>query len=144
MGNNKRLAINMIANVIAFGVQFGINFVLTPYIINTLGSEAYGFVPLANNFISYVNIITVALNSMASRFLTIEMSQGHTKQAQVYFNSVLMANTALALILAVPSVLFVLFIDKFMNVPAGLLTDVQLTFTYALLGMCSTSRTGWN
>jgi len=135
MGNNKRLAINMIANVIAFGVQFGINFVLTPYIINTLGSEAYGFVPLANNFISYVNIITVALNSMASRFLTIEMSQGHTKQAQVYFNSVLMANTALALILAVPSVLFVLFIDKFMNVPAGLLTDVQLTFTYALLGM---------
>jgi O-antigen/teichoic acid export membrane protein len=125
----------MIANVIAFGVQFGINFVLTPYIINTLGSEAYGFVPLANNFLSYISIITVALNSMASRFLTIEMSQGHTEQAQVYFNSVLMANTVLAVILAIPSVPFVLYIDKFMNVPVGLLTDVQLTFAYALLAM---------
>lgn len=135
MGNSKRLAINMIANVIAFGVQFGINFVLTPYIINTLGSEAYGFVPLANNFLSYISIITVALNSMASRFLTIEMSQGHTEQAQVYFNSVLMANTVLAVILAIPSVPFVLYIDKFMNVPVGLLTDVQLTFAYALLAM---------
>ncbi len=135
MGNGKRLAINMIANVIAFGVQFGINFVLTPYIINTLGSEAYGFVPLANNFLSYISIVTVALNSMASRFLTIEMSQGHTEQAQVYFNSVLMANTVLAVILAIPIVPFVLYIDKFMNVPAGLLTDVQLTFAYALLAM---------
>ena len=125
----------MIANVIAFGVQFGINFVLTPYIINTLGSEAYGFVPLANNFIGYINIITVALNSMSSRFLTIEMSRGNTKQAQVYFNSVQMANTVLAVILAVPSVLLVLFVDKVMRVPADLLQDVQLTFAYALLGM---------
>ena len=135
MGGNKRLAINMIANVIAFGVQFGINFVLTPYIINTLGSEAYGFVPLANNFIGYVNILTVALNSMSSRFLAIEINRGNTKQAQVYFNSVLMANTVLAAILAVPSVLLVLFIDKVMRVPADLLQDVQLTFAYALLGM---------
>ena len=135
VGNGKRLAINMIANVIAFGVQFGINFLLTPYIVNTLGSEAYGFVPLATNFIGYIGIITVALNSMASRFLTIEMSQGHTKQAQVYFNSVLMANTVLALILAVPSVLVVVFVDKVMNVPVELLGDVQLTFAYALLGM---------
>ena len=135
MMEKRRLAINMIANVIAFGVQFGINFVLTPYIINTLGSEAYSFVPLANNFIGYVNIITVALNSMSSRFLTIEMSRGNTGQAQVYFNSVLMANTVLAAILAVPSVLLVLFVDRVMNVPAGLLQDVQLTFAYALLGM---------
>ena len=129
------MAINMVANIIAFTVQCGINFVLTPYVIDTLGSEAYGFVPLANNFLGYISIITVALNSMSSRFLTIEISQGHTEQAQVYFNSVLTANTILAVILAVPSVPFVLCIDKFMNVPDGLLADVQLTFVYALLGM---------
>lgn len=135
MMEKRRLAINMIANVIAFSVQFGISFVLTPYIINTLGSEAYSFVPLANNFIGYINIVTVALNSMSSRFLTIEMNRGNIRQAQVYFNSVLMANTVLAVILAVPSVLLVLFADKVMNVPVGLLQDVQLTFAYALLGM---------
>lgn len=132
---NKRLAINLFSNLIAFGVQFGISFILTPYLINSLGSEAYGFVPLANNFIGYINIITIALNSMASRFLTIEMSRGNTHQAQVYFNSVLMANTILAVVLAVPSFFFVLFIDRCMNVPAHLLTDVQMTFAYALLAM---------
>lgn len=29
MGERKRLAVNMIANIIAFGVQFGVSFVLT-------------------------------------------------------------------------------------------------------------------
>ena len=132
---NKRLLINLLSNIIAFGVQFGISFILTPYMINSLGSEAYGFVPLANNFISYINIITIALNSMASRFLTIEMSRGNTHQAQVYFNSILVANTILASALAIPSLFFVFFINRCMNIPINLLTDVQMTFAYALLGM---------
>lgn len=134
MANNKRLAINMIANIIAFGVQFGINFFLTPYLIETLGSAAYGFVPLANNIIGYIGIITAALNSMAGRFISIEINQGDNKRANEYFNSVLAANTILAIVLAVPGALFVLLIDRMINVPASLLTDVQLTFAYALLG----------
>lgn len=32
MGERKRLAVNMIANIIAFGVQFGVSFVLTQYV----------------------------------------------------------------------------------------------------------------
>ena len=70
---NKQLAINMIANIISFMVNIGINFLFTPYLINTVGKEAYSFFPLANNFISYTSIITVALNSMASRFITINI-----------------------------------------------------------------------
>ena len=51
---NKRLAINMIASLFSFVISMGISFVLSPYIINTVGSEAYGFVNLANNFVSSV------------------------------------------------------------------------------------------
>lgn len=135
MGEKKRLAINMIANVLAFGVQFGVSFVLTPYIIRTLGAEAYGFVPLANNFIGYTNIITVALNSMASRFISIEINRGDVKKANIYFSSILIANIILALILLVPAVLLVLFVNGFLNVPAGLLTDVQWTFSFSFISL---------
>lgn len=130
-----RLAINMIANVVAFVVQFGINFVLTPYIVRTLGSEAYGFVQLSNNVISWVGILTVALNSMSGRFICIEINRQNTKKAKEYFNSVLMANTVLACVLMIPSILFVLFADKVMNVPAHLLSDVQIMFAFAFVGM---------
>ena len=81
----KRLAINMIANIVAFVVQFGINFLLTPYIVHTLGSEAYGFVQLSNNIISWVGILTVALNSMSGRFICIEINRQNTKKAKEYF-----------------------------------------------------------
>lgn len=135
VGERKRLAVNMAANVLAFGVQFGVSFVLTPYIIRTLGSEAYGFVPLANNFIGYTNIVTVALNSMASRFISIEVNRGDLKKANTYFNSVLVANTILAFVLLVPVVLLILFADDLLNIPAGLVGDVQLTFMFSFIGL---------
>ncbi|MBC2580566.1 lipopolysaccharide biosynthesis protein [Clostridium sp. DJ247] len=132
---NKQLAINMIANIFAFIVNIGINFFFTPYLIRTIGKEAYSFFPLANNFIGYVNIIAVALNSMASRFITIKIHDNDDEGANRYFNSVLMSNTVLALILTLPSMLFVLFINRILQVPIEILRDVQFLFGFVFLGM---------
>ncbi len=132
---NKQLAINMIANIFAFIVNLGINFFFTPYLIRTIGKEAYSFFPLANNFISYVNIITVALNSMASRFITIKIHENNDEGANRYFNSVLISNTVIAVTLAVPSVLFVIFINKILNIPFEILKEVQFLFGFVFLGM---------
>lgn len=130
---NKRLAINMLSNLIAFGVQFGVNFLLTPYIVNHLGSEAYSFVPLSTNLVSYINILTVALNSMASRYISIEINRNNNHEANVYFNSVLAANTVIAIALTIPSILLVCNVTKIFNVPAALVTDVQFTLSFVLL-----------
>ena len=48
----KQMYINLIAQTIAYAVNLGISFFLTPYIVNHIGVEANGFVGLANNFIS--------------------------------------------------------------------------------------------
>lgn len=135
MNSNKRLAINMVANIVAFGVQFGVSFFLTPYMINKLGSEAYGFIPLSNNIVSYTNIITIALNSMSSRFIALEMNRNHIEEANKYFNSVLAANTLLSILLAIPSIVFIIFADYILNIPEEILADVQITFSCAFLGM---------
>ena len=60
--NNKAIALNMVANILSFGVSMVISFFLTPYITKNVGIEAYGLVGLANSFINYVNVITAALN----------------------------------------------------------------------------------
>lgn len=138
---NKQLAINMIANIFAFVVNIGINFFFTPYLINTIGKEAYSFFPLANNFIGYVNIITVALNSMASRFITIKIHENDDEGANRYFNSVLTSNSVIALILTLPCILFVLFINKILNIPLEILRDVQFLFGFVFLGMILTILT---
>ena len=129
MGEKKRLAVNMTATGIAFAVQFGVNFFLTPYIVNTLGTTAYGFVPLINNIIGYTGILTTALNSMASRYIALSYNQGDFDKANTYFRSVLIANA----ILAVPGFLFSAFPQWIMNVPTQLLPDVRLAFLFSMI-----------
>ena len=90
--SSKRLMINMVSNIVSFIVSMGISFLLTPYIINTVGKEAYGFVGLANNFVSYAELITLALNSLAQRFITIKIHQNDFDGANKYFTSVTIAN----------------------------------------------------
>jgi O-antigen/teichoic acid export membrane protein len=130
----KQFAINMAANITAFAIQFGINFFFTPYLIRTVGKEAYSFFPLANSFISYVSILTIALNSMASRFITIKIQQNDNEGANMYFNSVLMGNTIMAVILTIPSVLTVVFINHLLNVPPEIVKEVQILFGLVLGG----------
>ena len=101
MGNGKRLAINMVATIVAFVVNMGISFFLSPYVIEHVGVDAYGFVSLANNFVNYASIITLALNSMAGRFITIAIHKGNKEEANKYFNSVLLANIIICFVLLI-------------------------------------------
>ena len=70
---NKQFAINVSAKIFAFAVSLAISFFLTPFLVKNVGKEAYGFVGLANDFVSYALVLTVALNSMAGRFITISL-----------------------------------------------------------------------
>lgn len=130
MNRHKQLSINLIASVTAFIINMGISFFLTPYITKNIGIEAYGFVSLGANFINYASLVTIALNSMAGRFITIEIHKDNWKAANKYFNSVLLANTIAAGVMLIPSILCVVFINKIVNVPIELLSDVRLLFAF--------------
>ena len=133
--NNKRLVISIISSVLSVAVSLGVSFLLTPYLLKTLGKEAYSFFPLANNFVSYMTIITLALNSMASRFITIEIVRQNDVKAHTYYSSVFFANILLSGILLIPMVLIVAFADVLLNVPVDLVGDVKALFALVFLSM---------
>ncbi|MBT1169962.1 oligosaccharide flippase family protein [Bifidobacterium sp. SO4] len=130
----KQLAINMVANIVAFCVQFGVNFFLTPYIVKQLGSEAYGFVTLSFNIAGFASIITTAFDSMVARFVLMEDTKGNNDVAIKYFNSALIADTVLAIVLSIPFGLVVFFASDLLSIPVRLIADVQLAFAFAFLG----------
>lgn len=132
---NKQLVINFITNIVAFIINIGLTFFLTPYVVDKVGSEAYGFVPLAYNMVNYVAIFTSALNSMAGRYISIEINTNHNERANIYFNSVLRANTIIALLLVLPSILATMYIDRIFNIPVEILSDVQLTFGFVFINI---------
>lgn len=125
---NKQTAINLIAQMISSFVNLGIGFLLTPFIVNNIGVESYGFVGLANNFISYAQILTVALNSMAGRFITISLYQNNSEDTNKYFTSVFYANVVMSVGLTVPLVFILIFLDHFLDIPEMIVLDVTILF----------------
>ena len=136
ISEKKQISINIISNIVNFAVSMGISFFLTPFIVNTVGSAAYGFVSLANQFVGYIQIAVVALNSMASRFITIKIYEKDEKGAKTYFSSVFFANILMTLVLIVPITVCVMFIDRFLDIPSALVLDVKILWTIIFINFC--------
>lgn len=131
----KQLIINLISNSIAFGTSLLISFILTPYLISTIGKEGYSFYPLANNFVSYMTIITLALNSMAARFITIEVVKKNITKAKTYYSSIFFANAILVVVLFIPMVVIIAYLDSFLSMPSALISEVKLLFILIFISM---------
>lgn len=128
MTNKKRLSINMFLSLMMFVINLGISFFLTPYVTENVGVEVYGFISLANNFVNYASLLTIALNSMAGRYITIYIHQDNIEEANKYFTSIFAANAFLSLILLIPSIICVIFLDKFISIPTFITNDVKILF----------------
>ena len=129
----KQTAINFIAQTVAFAINFCISFFLTPYIIEHIGVEANGFVTLANNFIDYAQLFTVALNSMAGRFITIKLHQKNIEEANKYFTSVVFANLAFSVVFSAVFAVAIVYLDKFLNIGASSVSDIKILWSFIAL-----------
>ncbi len=129
----KQTVINLIAQVTAFAINFCISFFLTPYIIENIGVEANGFVTLANNFVEYAQLFTVAINSMAGRFITIKIHQNNDEDANKYFTSVVFANIIFSVVFSAIFAVAIVYLDKFLNIGASSVSDIKLLWTFIAL-----------
>lgn len=124
----SRTLINIACSVLVLAVNIVINLVLSPIIVATLGAEANGFVTLANNCVTYAQLLTTAISSMAARFITIEHTRGNYDKANLYYNSIFWGNLILTAILLVPASFCIIYLELVFDVPADILWDVKLLF----------------
>ena len=136
----KNTTINLICGIGVLIINTLVSFFLSPFIIRTIGVEANGFVNLANNFISYANILVTALNAMAARFVAISYTKGDYKKANLFYNSVFWGNLILVAVLMIPIGILIGRLEHFFNVPDAILKDVKILFGFAFLGFFA--RTG--
>ena len=130
----KQMYMNLLAQMMTFAISFAISFFVSPMIVRSVGKEVYGFLGIANSFTSYVTIVTVALNSLAGRFVSIYYCQNKFEETSEYYSSVFYANMMIVLILFVPAMIFSLNADKFLDVPVESVVSVKMTFCIVFLG----------
>lgn len=131
--SNKQITINIVGSIFAVLANVLISFFLSPYIVRVLGVEANGFVSLANNFISYATLVTIALNSMAGRFIAIEIQQNHLEAGNKYYTSVFVGNIVLVSIFLLPAVFMLWKLERIINIPDSLAVDVKTLFLLIFL-----------
>lgn len=139
--SNQMLVINMASSFLSLAVTFGISFFLSPYIVKTVGVEAYGFVGLANSFISYASLITIALNALSGRFITIAIHEHNYEKANRYYSSVFLANCFISAVLLLIGTIVWIFLEYLISIPASILWDVKLLFAVLFIN-CIVSTVG--
>lgn len=138
----RKLALTLATTGIATILAFGINFFITPLVTEKLGTAAYGFITLANTFVSYAMIVMTALSSYATRFIAVEYHKGNQKKASSYFSTLIVAGFILSTVLFSILTLIAINVGSFMDVPENLLPDVVylmlLVFVNFLVTMAGT------
>ena len=79
--------INIITGIATMIIQLMVSFFLSPFIVENIGEAANGFTQLANNIVSYATLISLAFNSMASRFISVNFHKGNNEKVKRYFTA---------------------------------------------------------
>ncbi|MHC1765399.1 MAG: oligosaccharide flippase family protein [Verrucomicrobiia bacterium] len=133
---------NLLVNVVNFGFNMLLGIWFTPYLLHSLGTAAYGLIPLANQITSYMAIVTVLSNSVLGRYLTVALEQDDIEEANSLFNTALFGNIALILLLAGPVAYAIWHIHHLVNVPSGLENQLRLLFLCTVIGFFATTLRG--
>lgn len=139
MSSKKKTMINVFCSLMVLLTNAIINLWLSPYIVKNIGVEANGFVTLANNFVTYAQLIVTALNSMAARFIAIEYVKKNYKRANLYYNSVFWGNLLIVLLLIVPAVVCIARLESIINIPNDIILDVKILFAFVFFNFFITT-----
>lgn len=138
------MLINLISSLVVFGINLIIQFFFSPYIVRELGAEANGFITLANNFITYASLLTSALNSMSGRFISMAYHQNNSEMSNRYYTASFASGFFAVAILIIPVIFTVTYLEKILNIPFNLVSDVKLLFALVFLNFfLITAFTPW-
>lgn len=142
ISSKKQTVLNMASTVINYVISLSISFFLTPFIVKQLGTAAYGFIGLSNNIIGYTALLTVAINSMAGRFVTIHYHNNKFEDANKYISSTFFSNVIFALIIITILGIITIFLEYLTNIPLQLVSDVKFLFVLLFVNSAISLVTG--
>src|SRR5215469_7015234 len=114
-----RFALNLVSNLGQLGLSIIVGAWYVPFLVRKLGPAAYGLIPLASTITSYMALITFGLEAALSRSLSIALERRDYQSANVAFNVAFWGNVALALVLLVPAMVSIVYIQHIVWIPAG-------------------------
>ena len=138
MASTKRFAFNVVMNWVAMGVGMLVPFFLTPIVIHSLGSTAYGVWILAVSTVSYLTLLDLGLRSAVIRYVSKAEARGNVDEAQKAIGAALWFRLLIAAGAVILSILLAVLFPHFFKVPQDLARAAQITVLLCALGVAIT------
>lgn len=123
-----RNAKNISAKIFSMVVAFLATLMITRVVVGKSGDELYGFYSMSADFVNYAAVLSLALNSMAGRFITIKYYEGDIRGVNRLFNTVFYANIILAAFFLLPMICVLINLEKLISIDASYVNEVKTLF----------------
>ncbi len=122
---------NVVTNWGAFGFSAIVNFVLSPFIVRSLGATAYGAFVLANSLVGYLGLLDLGVRGAVTRYVARFHSAGQHDEASQLTAAALRVFGLAAIAAVLLSVVLAVEVNRFSHVPQGVTTAIRIV---ALIG----------
>jgi O-antigen/teichoic acid export membrane protein len=143
MSNLKRIGINMISGGAGYVIPMLLNLLFTPYIIKTLGKEAFGLQVLGNVIIGYLAVADMGLDIP----ITKKIAEYYAKSQIDHKSKFLVATIKIYFLIGISGmVLVIAFTSKLMallSIPIEMENEARMVFYMTGFGFLGSIITMW-
>lgn len=135
--NNKRIAKNTLLLYFRTILIMLINLYMSRVVLEALGVEDFGIYNAVGGVVAMFSVISGALSSAISRFITYELGKGDTSRLNKIFSTSVNIQVGLCLvILVVAEPLGIWFLNTHMSIPDGRMEAANWVLQFSLLSFC--------
>ena len=135
--NNKRIAKNTLFLYFRTIVIMLITLYTSRVILNVLGVQDYGIYNVVGGVVAMFGVISGALSSSISRFITFELGKGNTDRINKIFSSSINIQFGIALfVIAIGELVGLWFLNYKMSIPSDRLEAANWVLQCSLLAFC--------
>lgn len=135
--NNKRLAKNTLVLYLRTIFVMVISLYTSRVILNTLGVEDYGIYNAVGGMVAMFAVVSSALSSAISRFITFELGTGNKEKLKIIFSTSVNIQLALSIIILIlGETVGLWFLNTKMNIPYDRIGAANWVLHFSLISFC--------
>ena len=119
---------NVTSSWAGLALNIAVGFFLSPFILHHLGDDAFGLWVLIFSITGYYGIFDFGIRSSLVRYVSKFQATGDKEQLARIVNTSLFSYTCLGLLLMIPTVLGMFYVDRLFRIPTPFLHDAQILF----------------
>ena len=135
--NDKRIAKNTIYLYFRTSIILLVNLYMSRVILDNLGITDYGVYNAVGGVIAMFSVVSGALSSSISRFITFELGKGNSQRLHNIFSSSLIIQVCIAfLIILISEPIGIWFLNNHMNIPPDRIIAANWVLQCSLITFC--------